>query len=230
MFVLRPMVATATGASDSPRSTRPRRERWIATMTSAVNDHEREAEEVVVGVARGERRARHLPPVGEDREHEPLRVEQLLDHDAEAERRQRQEEAGEPDRRDGDERADGHGDQCREQERGEPRHAVVDRELRERDGADRGERRVAQRHLARRPHEQPERQDDDRGRQPDGEVPELRRVDERRNRSQRREHDDARQHLQESVGRATAASDAARCWTAAPACVAAVRAGRRRAR
>ena len=154
-------------------SIRPRRLRSI-TATAAPRDHDRGEDDVVEGLrAVGEAGPRHHPSLGEGGEHPPLRVQQLLDEDPEPERGQREEEPRQADRRDGHERADRHGDEAGDEQRQQPGHAVVDVELRERDGADGREGGVAQRHLSRRAHQQPERQQDHRGAQPGGEERQL---------------------------------------------------------
>ena len=64
--------------------------------------------------------------------------------------------------------ADRHGDERCEEERREPGDAEAHRELREGHRADAGEDRVAQRHLAAGPHEESEREHQDRLAEPEG--------------------------------------------------------------
>ena len=119
-------------------------------------DDEGEHEVVVALVALREGRTGDPAPIGESGEHEIARVEEPFDQDRQAEGGEREEQSREPDRRKCDQRADGHDDEARDEQCDEPRQATVERELRERDSADGREGGVTQRHLARRPHQEPE--------------------------------------------------------------------------
>ena len=121
----------------------------------------------------------------------PLRVEELLDEDAEAERRERQEQPGQANGWDGDDRADRHDHQCAEDQRREPRQVVLDGELGEGRRADGSESGVAQGDLTGGAHQQAKRKDDRDLGQADREVAEFRVADDLRDERKRNEHDHA---------------------------------------
>ena len=103
-----PSVDTAVWVSDMPRSTRPSRD-WEIEHDDDRRHDERGEHDVVAGVtARAPERRRHRARPGEREEHPRLREEQSLHQDAEAERRQREVDAVQPDRRQRHDRPDRH--------------------------------------------------------------------------------------------------------------------------
>ena len=163
-----PWVSSASGESRQ-RAQQP------AEAAAHERDHEdrtqhRHGEDHVVVAAVG------LPDAGAGRvhagrggaEHDVLRVEHLLEHDPEAERRQREEHARQPDGGDGDDRADRDRDQPGEEHRGQPGDVVVADQVAEGGGTHRGQPELGQRHLTRGPDQQPERQEEDHVEQGDG--------------------------------------------------------------
>ena len=159
-----PCVASATGESAMARQSRPRRDRFSqnrprATRTTTASDH------VVVALVRAGWIRTALPDGAPSAtppaEHEARPEDHPLDEEPEPERGQGQEQARQPDGGHGHHHPDGNRGHAGQDEGHQPRQAEAVGEVGERRRPDGGEGGVAQRHLARRPHQQPQRQEDE---------------------------------------------------------------------
>ena len=115
-----PWVSSARGESANASSRRPRRP-LVTAVIEDDHEHRDEEQQVVEALVRREvpstdrdLGAGRREAQGGEPEHPVACVEDLLEQDAEAERRQREVHPRHPHRRNGDERAHGNGDQRRE--------------------------------------------------------------------------------------------------------------------
>ena len=162
-LVLVPWASMAVGESAKARRRRPIRLRRIRTMTARQATRHDQHDVVVADVGVGVEPAGPGPGRGDHElgaEHEHRRVEEPLDHQAEAERGDGQVHAGQADGGDGQQRPDGDGHQPADEDgRGQGTPTPTIRAAVRR--SDRGEGDVAQRRLAGRPHQQAERGEQD---------------------------------------------------------------------